>query len=78
VNIMDERDITLVAAAFDRLMASLARTCDAATNWTVAGAKDDVIDILNGDWHGDEDDQHDEDSSGYADTVAAGLERWAR
>ena len=75
---MDERDIALVAKAFDRLMESLGRTCDKATCWTVAGAKDDVIDILSGDWHGDEDDQRDEDASGYADTVGAGLERWQR
>ena len=46
--------------------------------WTVAGAKDDVIDILSGDWHGDDDDQRNEDASGYADTVGAGLERWQR
>ncbi len=78
VNIMDERDITLVAAAFDRLMASLKRTCDKATRWTIASAKDDVIDILSGDWHGDEDDQRDEDGSAYAAAVAAGLERWTR
>lgn len=75
---MDERDITLVAAAFDRLIATLARTCDKGTSWAVAGAKDDVLDILAGDWHGDEDDQRDEDTTGYADTVAAGLERWQR
>lgn len=75
---MDERDITLVAAAFDRLMVSLERTCDAATCWTIAGAKDDVIDILAGDWGGDDDDQRDEDSSSYADAVAEGLERWTR
>ena len=78
VNIMDERDIDKVAAAFDRLMESLGRTCDKATCWTVAGAKDDVIDILSGDWHGDDDDQRNEDASGYADAVAAGLERWTR
>ncbi len=75
---MDERDIALVAKAFDRLMVSLEHTCDAATRWTIAGAKDDVLDILSGDWHGDDDDQRDEDASGYADTVAAGLERWTR
>ena len=75
---MDERDITLVAAAFDRLMATLERTCDTATCWTIASAKDDVIDILAGDSHADQDDQRDEDSSGYADAVAPGLERWAR
>jgi hypothetical protein len=75
---MDERDITLVAAAFDRLMASLERTCDKATRWTIASAKDDVIDILAGDWGGDEDDQRDEDEDGHGNTVAAGLERWAR
>ena len=78
MNIMDERDITLVAAAFDRLMATLERTCDWATCWTIAGAKDDVIDILSGDWHGDEDDQRDEDEDGHGNTVAAGLERWTR
>ncbi len=75
---MDERDIALVAKAFDRLMVSLEHTCDAATRWTIAGAKDDVLDILSGDWHGDDDDQRNEDASGYADTVAAGLERWQR
>jgi hypothetical protein len=75
---MDERDITLVAAAFDRLMATLERTCDTATCWTIASAKDDVIDILAGDWGGDEDDQRDEDTSGYADAVAEGLGRWTR
>ena len=88
---MDERDITLVAAAFDRLMASLAHKCDKATCWTIAGAKDDVIDILSGDWHGDtepcitsdddeggEYDQRDEDADGYAAAVAEGLERWTR
>jgi hypothetical protein len=76
---MDERDITLVAAAFDRLMATLERTCDTATCRTIASAKDDVIDILAGDWHADEDDdQHDEDEDGHCDTVAAGLERWTR
>ena len=75
---MDERDIALVAKAFDRLMVSLEHTCDAATRWTIAGAKDDVLDILYGDWHGDDDDQRNEDASGYADTVAAGLERWTR
>ncbi len=75
---MDERDIALVAKAFDRLMVSLEHTCDAATRWTIAGAKDDVLDILSGDWHGDDDDQRNEDASGYADTVAAGLERWTR
>ncbi len=75
---MDERDIALVAKAFDRLMASLERTCDKATRWTIASAKDDVIDILAGDWGGDEDDQRGEDSSGYADAVAEGLERWTR
>ena len=75
---MDERDIALVAKAFDRLMVSLEHTCDAATRWTIAGAKDDVLDILSGDWHGDDDDQRNEDASGYADAVAAGLERWTR
>ena len=75
---MDERDITLVAAAFDRLMATLERTCDTATCWTIASAKDDVIDILAGDWGGDEDDQRDEDEDGHSDTVAAGLARWTR
>ena len=75
---MDERDIALVAKAFDRLMVSLEHTCDAATRWTIAGAKDDVLDILSGDWHGDDDDQRNEDASGYADTVAEGLERWTR
>ena len=75
---MDERDIALVAKAFDRLMVSLEHTCDAATRWTIAGAKDDVLDILSGDWHGDDDDQRDEDASGYADAVAEGLERWTR
>ena len=75
---MDERDIALVAKAFDRLMVSLEHTCDAATRWTIAGAKDDVLDILSGDWHGDDDDQRDEDAAGYANTVGAGLERWTR
>ena len=75
---MDERDIALVAKAFDRLMVSLEHTCDAATRRTIAGAKDDVLDILSGDWHGDDDDQRNEDASGYADTVAEGLERWQR
>ncbi len=59
---MDERDITLVVAAFDRLMATLERTCDTATCWTIASAKDDVIDILAGDWHGDETPASDNDS----------------
>ena len=40
--------------------------------------RDDVLDILSGDWHGDDDDQRNEDASGYADAVAAGLERWTR
>ena len=75
---MDERDIALVAKAFDRLMVSLEHTCDAATRRTIAGAKDDVLDILSGDWHGDDDDQRNEDASGYTDTVAEGLERWQR
>lgn len=33
---------------------------------------------MAGDWHGDDDDQRDEDEHAYADTVAAGLDRWTR
>ena len=75
---MDERDIALVAKAFDRLTVSLAHTCDAATRWTIAGPKDDVLDIPSGDWHGDDDHQRNDDARGYGVGVAAGLARWTR
>ena len=70
---MDERDITLVAAAFDRLMATLERTCDTATCWTIASAKGDILDILAGDWHGDETPTSDDDS----DMTQEGYDRLA-
>jgi hypothetical protein len=43
-----------VESAFDRLLALVAKNCDTATAWTVACVKADILDILTGDWHGDE------------------------
>lgn len=51
---MDERDLDLVAAAFDRLLAHTAGTCDQTVTWAIAAAKDDILDILAGEWDGDE------------------------
>lgn len=51
---MDERDISLVGEAFDRLLALAVKHSDPATVWTIAAAKDDVLDILAGTWHADE------------------------
>lgn len=51
---MDDRDIDMVAAAFDRLLKQVAKHSDAQTSWTIAAAKEDVCDILAGTWHGDE------------------------
>ena len=59
---MDERDIEKVAAAFDRLLAHAARTCDQTVTWPIAAAKGDILDILAGDWHGDETPASDNDS----------------
>lgn len=60
---MDERDIATVAAAFDRLLAHAARTCDQTVTWPIAAAKGDILDILAGQWHSDEA----ADSDGYSD-----------
>lgn len=63
---MDERDIQLVADAFDRLLAHAARTCDQTVTWPIAAAKDEILDILAGRWHGDEAaDSDDDDGDGY-------------
>ncbi len=70
---MDERDHELVAAAFDRLLAHVGRTCDADTVWAIAGAKDDILDILAGDWHADEPQQVEADA---ADLYATVGEAW--
>ena len=70
---MDERDIDKVAAAFDRLLAHVGRTCDADTVWAIAGAKDDILDILAGDWHTDEPQQDEADT---ADLYAIVGEAW--
>lgn len=51
---MDERDIDMVAAAFDRLLTLAAKNTDGQTCWTIAAVKEDVIDILAGTWHADE------------------------
>jgi hypothetical protein len=53
---MDERDLTKVADAFDRLLSFTARNCEAQQSWAIAAAKDDVLDILAGAWHADEPD----------------------
>ena len=70
---MDERDIDKVAKAFDRLLAHVGRTCDADTVWAIAGAKDDILDILTGDWHADEPQQVEADT---ADLYASVGEAW--
>ena len=70
---MDERDIDKVAKAFDRLLAHVGRTCDADTVWAIAGAKDDILDILAGDWHADEPQQVEDDA---ADLYATVGEAW--
>ena len=70
---MDERDIDKVAAAFDRLLAHVGRTCDADTVWAIAGAKDDILDILTNDWHADEPQQVEADA---ADLYATVGEAW--
>lgn len=51
---MDERDIATVAAAFDRLLVMVVKNSDPVTIWTIAAAKDDILDILAGTWRGDE------------------------
>ncbi len=51
---MDERDIQKVANAFDRLLAHTAQTCDQTATWPISAAKDDILDILAGEWHADE------------------------
>ena len=68
---MDERDIDKVAKAFDRLLAHVGRTCDADTVWAIAGAKDDILDILAGDWHADEPQQSAADTADLYATVGA-------
>lgn len=68
---MDERDLELVAAAFDRLLAHVGRTCDADTVWPIAGAKDDILDILTNDWHADEPQQSAADTADLYATVGA-------
>ena len=66
---MDERDIDKVAKAFDRLLAHVGRTCDADTVWAIAGAKDDILDILTNDWHADETQQVEADAADLCATV---------
>ena len=68
---MDERDIDKVAEAFDRLLAHVGRPCDADTVWAIAGAKDDILDILAGDWHADEPQQVEADAADLYATVGA-------
>ena len=68
---MDERDIDKVAKAFDRLLAHVGRTCDADTVWAIAGAKDDILDILTDDWHADEPQQVEADAADLYATVGA-------
>ena len=51
---MDDRDIAEVAAAFDRLLVLAAKNTDGQTCWTISAVKDDIIDILAGQWHADE------------------------
>ena len=68
---MGERDIDKVAAAFDRLLAHVGRTCDADTVWAIAGAKDDILDILTNDWHADEPQQVEADAADLYATVGA-------
>ena len=70
---MDERDIDKVAKAFDRLLAHVGRTGDADTVWAIAGAKDDILDILTNDWHADEPQQVEADA---ADLYATVGEAW--
>lgn len=69
---MDERDIAMVAAAFDRLLALAVKHSDPATIWTIAAAKEDVCDILAGTWHGDEPaaPQTEDAAIGWADVFA--------
>lgn len=47
---MDERDLALVAAAFDTLLEVVGRECDTRTVEAVHAAKVDVIAILSGEW----------------------------
>lgn len=68
---MDERDLELVPAAFDRLLAHVGRTCDADTVWAIAGAKDDILDILTNDCHADEPQQVEADAADLYATVGA-------
>ena len=59
---MDERELELVAKAFDRLLSHVGRTCDADTVWAIAG-----------DWHADEPQQVEADT---ADLYASVGEAW--
>jgi hypothetical protein len=68
---MDKRDIDKVAKAFDRLLSHVGRTCDADTVWAIAGAKDDILDILTNDWHADEPQQVEGDAADLYATVGA-------
>lgn len=48
---MDERDLALVTAAFERLLEKIQKSgCDMETWRTVYFAKVDVLAILNGEW----------------------------
>lgn len=52
---MDERDLALVSAAFDRLLANCGRYgCDPEYRQTIFFAKVDVLEILAGKWSEDE------------------------
>ncbi|MCA9868722.1 MAG: hypothetical protein KC410_19695 [Anaerolineales bacterium] len=51
---MDERDLVLVAAAFDTLLEVVLRECGTETVRTVLFTKEDVLAILSGKWNGGE------------------------
>ena len=70
---MDERDLELVTAAFDRLLAYTRRTCDKSVSWVIAATKSDILDILTNDWHADEPQQVEADA---ADLYATVGEEW--
>ena len=54
-SIMNDNDLKLVAAAFDRLLDKIeASGCDPAYGQTVYFAKIDVLDILAGKWDEEE------------------------
>lgn len=74
---MDERTYTRadIEAAFARLLAHTAIACDTYTNWTVDATKDDIIDILAGDWRADDPAQV-EAAADAADLLPAIGEGW--